>query len=151
MLRATQKVFVAAGIVALAAACTDPVDVNIVAIDVVGDVLVSQSDPATFEVTAVNQTNERVVWGMGSSSCQLSLLLQLTLVERRLINHRGCTDDLVEQGLDPGESRTEAFTWDGTVLSGGSLVALQPGRYHVIGVAGEKYASALLAVTVVVP
>lgn len=128
-------------------ACADPLDVDIVAVDIVGDVVIRPGQEAVLEVTATNRSSQRVVWGMGSSSCQLGLVV---LVDRqtRSIDFRVCTDDLVEQGLDGGERRAEAFRWGGQVVSDGETTMLPPGRYRVFGVAGDRGSSAPLRVTI---
>lgn len=131
------------------AACTSgPLDVDIVAVDLVGDVIIGPSQQAVLEVTAANRTNQRVVWGMGSSSCQLGLVVLVAGRERN-VDFRACTDDLVEHALDPGQARTESFTWDGQIASDGVLSLLPPGRYRVFGIAGDRGASAPLEVTIV--
>ncbi len=150
MLRSTLQVGFAAVVLTLATACSDPLALDIVAVDVTGDLLVSPDNPATFRVSAVNRSRQRVVWGMGSSSCQLGLVVHVSANERHRIDHRACTADLVEQGLDPGRSRTEAFTWGGEVLEGNEMRVLDPGRYGVVGVAGDKGESGSITVTVIV-
>lgn len=150
MLRATLKSGVTIALLALAMACSDPLAVDIVAVNIVGDVIVSPDEPATFRVTAVNRSNHRIVWGMGSSSCQLGLVVHIGVAQRQSIDHRACTDDLVEQGLDPGETRIEQFIWGGEVYVDGVPTMLDPGEYRVTAVAGTMGNSDPLLVTVVV-
>lgn len=137
--------------------CGDPLAVTVVALDVVGSVTVSPNEEAEFHVTAVNRGDERVVWGSGSSSCQLGLVVLDADGGRHNIDFRACTDDLAEQGLDPGESRSETFLWGGTILvqqppwsSLPPLQALPAGQYRLVGMAGE-HESAPLLVTVLIP
>jgi hypothetical protein len=87
---------------------------------------------------------------MGSSSCQLGLVVLLDRVQHS-IDFRACTEDLVEQGLDPGAQRFETFVWDGQIFSNGQRAPLPAGRYRVFGVAGDQGASASLEVTIVTP
>jgi len=147
---------VAGGLVPIIA-CGDPLAVTVVTLDVDGSVAVSPHEQEAFHVTAVNHGDERVVWGSGSSSCQLGLVVLDTDGRRHNIDLRDCTDDLVEQGLDPGESRTETFVWGGMIMvdqqpwsSLPPLQALPAGQYRLVGTAGERD-SAPLWVTVVIP
>jgi hypothetical protein len=125
-------------------------EVSLVTVDVDGSVVVSPMEQEGFNVTAQNLGDERVVWGAGSSSCQLGLEVIHGNGERHDINFRDCTDDLVEQGLDPGESLTETFVWGGTILLDGDWQTLPSGDYRLIGRAGE-HESAPLVVTVLIP
>jgi hypothetical protein len=145
----------ALGVSVLALACGDPLGVSVVTLDVDGSIIVSPDEPEEFHVMAVNHGDERVVWGTGSSSCQLGLVVLDADGERHSIDFRMCTADLVEHGLDPGESRTETFLWDGRILvdqepwsSLPPLQALPAGQYRVFGVAGDREQSAPLQVTV---
>lgn len=151
MLRSLSLVFVVGPVAVLAIGCvSNPVDVDIVAVNVVGDVVIGPDQEAVLEVTAQNRTNHRVVWGMGSSSCQLGLIVLIGRAQQS-IDFRGCTDDLVEQGLDPRAQRAETFVWDGQIFSNGQLAPLPPGRYRVFGIAGDQGVSASLEVTIVTP
>ena len=141
---------VAVGVLAVMSGCADALSVDVVAVGVSGGAIVSPSDPGVFNVTAENRGDDRVVWGMGSSSCQLGLIVQDVDGEWRSIDFRGCTDDLVEQGLDPGESRTESFEWGGTIVVNGQDQTLPSGQYRVRGVAGSEESESLV-VTVVNP
>lgn len=132
-------------------ACGSPLDVDVLAIDVTGPVTVSVSAPVDFEITATNLGSSRVVWGMGSSSCQFSLVVEGNGIDRQDISFRGCTADLVEQGLEPGESRTEVISWDGQISVSGVLEPLPAGEYRVSGLAGNERKSSSLKVRVVEP
>ena len=135
-------------VVSLTFGCTAAtLGVDILAVDVDGAIVIRPGSQSEFEVTATNRTNQRVVWGMGSSSCQLGLVV-LVSGQVRDIDFRACTDDLVEQGLNPDERRTERFVWDGHVSADGALSMLPPGLYRVFGIAGDEGQSAPLRVTI---
>ena len=69
--------------------------------------------------------------------------------DRRGLTLGVCTDDLVEQGLGPGETRTERLEWRGTVVGEDkAVVQLPPGEYEVRGAAGETFLSARVQITV---
>jgi hypothetical protein len=105
--------------------------------------------PATLTATAVNRSEARVVWGRGSSSCQLDVVVALSrAVWRRAVIPRICTDDLAEQSLDPGASRTEQLVWNGVVRDGESFESLGPGRYELRATAGSEALSPPVAVQV---
>lgn len=109
----------------------------------------SASSSVELTVTAVNRGDTRVVWGKGSSSCQLSAVVRLGLRDVEAAIPRGCTDDLAEQGLDPGESRTETFEWQGSVDLGPRFEPLPPGLYQVRGAAGSEWVSDAVEIRVV--
>ena len=128
--------------------CGNPLDVALLPVDVEGDLVVSPDEPGTFRIIAENAGGERIVWGMGSSSCQLGLEVEFD-GRRHPAGGRICTADLVEQGLDAGESRTEEVEWDGAVPDiEGQPFHLPEGRYRVFGVAGDQGESRGLWVTV---
>jgi hypothetical protein len=131
--------------------CADPLAVEVFSVDVDGAPVVSPMEQAAFQVTAVNRGNERVTWGTGSSSCQLGLTVQDADAQRHSIDFRICTSDQVEQGLDPGASRTETFLWGGWIVLNGETRTLPSGEYRVRGVAGEREESAPILVTVLIP
>ena len=139
------------GALALAVAlagCGNPLDVRLVPVDLAGDSTVSPSNPGEYVVAVENNGDERITWGIGSSSCQLSLFVIADNVRHR-IDWRVCTEDLIEQGLDPGESRSETFQWDGHVPDiEGQPFLLPEGRYQVIGTAGSEGESEPLSVRV---
>lgn len=110
------------------------------------------NDPAALLVTARNIHDEPIIWGMGSSSCQLSLEVRVDGGHRRGLTLGGCTTDYVEQGLDPGETRTERLVWGGGVVGQDETVAQLPaGEYEVRGAAGEAFRSAGVRITVTAP
>lgn len=131
-------------------ACSGPLGVSVMAVDVTGPVTVSVTAPVVFSITATNAGDERVAWGMGSSSCQFGLVVVGDALERHDIAIRGCTADLVEHALGPGETRTEEISWAAQIIDGDELVDLEPGEYRVIATLGEDYESRPLRVTVVV-
>ncbi len=139
------------GVLALAAVwigCGNPLDVRLVPVDLDGDLTVSPSDPGEYVVTVENNGNERIAWGMGSSSCQLGLFV-IADGARHSIDWRVCTSDLIELGLNPGESRSETFQWDGHVADiEGQPFLLPEGRYQLIGTAGSEGESEPLRVAV---
>lgn len=103
----------------------------------------------TLTVTALNRSDARVVWGQGSSSCQLDAVVALSrTVWKRAVISRGCTDDLVEQGLDPGASRTEQLVWLGEVLGDGVPEYVPRGHYDVRATAGTVALSKAVSVEV---
>ncbi|MGH7599251.1 MAG: hypothetical protein ACREOI_23075 [bacterium] len=96
---------------------------------------VSSTNPVTINVTANNQGEGRVVWGRGSSSCQLGAVIQVGNENCR-IDIRACTSDLAEQGLEPGEHRNESWLWDGQIFQNNQAGPLPAGRYKIYGTAG---------------
>jgi hypothetical protein len=97
----------------------------------------SAANPVEVTVVATNAGDERVVWGVGSSGCQLSLRVRLDGMNVLAVEDRGCTDDVVEQGLDPGQTRSEVIPWIGLVDDGDQTILLDPGTYEVRGAAGD--------------
>ncbi len=95
----------------------------------------STTNPVTLNVIAQNQGEGRVVWGRGSSSCQLGAIIQ-TEKETYRVDLRLCTDDLAEQGLEPGERRNESWLWDGQIFRNNQSEHLAPGRHKIYGTAG---------------
>jgi hypothetical protein len=110
------------------------------------------ADPMTLTITAINTGAGRVVWGRGSSSCQLGAVVAVTpYVWRSAGDLRVCTDDLVEQGLDPGAARTEQILWDGQVWRDGANAYLPAGNYELRAATGERGRSRPVRVTVLPP
>ena len=107
-----------------------------VAITAAGD-SVSYTELVSLTVTAENRGRSRIVWGFGSSSCQLGAVVRVGALDRIAPGVRVCTEDLSEQGLDAGASRTETWFWDGRVLGENGLELLPPGQYEVYAVAGD--------------
>jgi hypothetical protein len=99
--------------------------------------VVAGSRPVQVTVTAFNDGQERVIWGQGSSSCQLELWVEVEGAEYRGDVGRMCTADYGDQGLEPGGMRREVFDWAGEVLRGGAVERLDPGVYRLRGGAGE--------------
>lgn len=91
--------------------------------------------PITVTVTATNTSDEPIVWGQGSSSCQLDAVVAVGTDLFR-IDIRVCTEDLAPQGLDPGETRVEEWSWNGEILVQGTLDTLPPGDYRIWATAG---------------
>jgi hypothetical protein len=70
---------------------------------------------------------------------------------RHDVDFRECTADVVEQGLDPGESRTETFLWGGWIVVDEQIQTLPSGQYRVRGVVGGREESEPLVVSVLIP
>lgn len=98
--------------------------------------IASPTDSVLLTVTATNQGSTRVVWGRGSSSCQLGAVVRVGATRVPAADLRACTEDLSEQALLPGESRTESWPWNGQVLRKTVIEPLAPGFYKVFGAAG---------------
>lgn len=109
---------------------------------------VSPGAPARMSVTARNTTSSRIDWGQGSGSCQLKAAARLDGTWVSVGTQGGCTKDLRQWWLDPGEFRTEVFNWDGLVVRWGQAEQLPPGTYRVRGEAGDKGASASALITI---
>jgi hypothetical protein len=112
----------------------------------VSDSTISPDAPVVVTVTAMN-LGDSVIWGQGSSSCQLHAVVWVGSAERR-IDYRACTDDLAPQGLGPDESRTEKWMWGGEALGDQSFDTLPPGDYQIQAVAGDAKRSRPLTVQV---
>ncbi|NIN98771.1 MAG: hypothetical protein GTN93_21200 [Anaerolineae bacterium] len=109
----------------------------------------SPSDPVTLTVTAENRGGSRVLWGKGSSTCQLTTVVRVEGREYPAPDiTKVCTADLVEAGLDPGETRTEVFHWRGHATLPDTFGVLLPGKYEVRGAAGNKARSAPVVIEV---
>lgn len=130
---------------------SNPLELDVIALAVTGPITVSVTSPLEFEITATNVSSERVVWGLGSSSCQFGLYVEGDEIERQNIAFRACTEDLAEQGLNPGQSRTEVIEWDGQISVSGLMSPLPAGLYQVIATAGSEYESEPLVITIVNP
>ena len=98
----------------------------------------SSQNSTTVEISIVNLTDKRILWGRGSSSCKLNLKVIEGQNEYSAYIPRICTMDAGQYYLNPGESYTNEITWTGEVLERGSRSArsLSPGTYELIGVAG---------------
>ncbi len=101
--------------------------------------LVSSTEPVTLTVIATNRGSSRVTWGKGSSTCQLATVVRVEGKEYGAPDlTKVCTTDLVEAGLDPGETRTEVFDWRGHATLPDTVRLLPPGKYGLRGAAGKK-------------
>lgn len=140
-----KRMIVLAGMVV---ACTSPLEIDVVPVDVTGDPIVSPASPGEFRVTVENRGTQEVAWGTGSSSCRLGLAVLLDDA-RAPIGDRMCTADIVVHLLEPGGSRTETITWDGRIVAGDEMVALPPGRYQIVGAAGRRASSQPIWVDVI--
>ena len=114
--------------------CRDSVRL-VVTISASGDVT-SSSDPVVLTVRAENRSPNRIVFGYGSSSCQLHSFVRTSKTDYFIPDSRICTDDMSELSLDPGESRTEIWSWEGQVRKDRNIKVLPPGVYRVCGAAG---------------
>jgi hypothetical protein len=115
----------------------------------VRDAQASPSDPALMTVTVINHTSTRVVWGTGSSSCTLGGAVRVGGTWLPILAERICTEDMAEQGLDPGKARTEAFSWFGAVRRNGRTEFLPAGTYEARGEAGSVGVSRAVTITIV--
>jgi len=97
----------------------------------------SAAAPVTLFVRVENCAGTRVVWGYGSSTCQLNADVRIGRSYYPAVGHRYCTQDAIELGLDAGESRVENWRWKGEIMKDQEIVTLPPGRYEVHGSAGR--------------
>ena len=117
-------------------------DIGVVVALATSTATIPQQGTLTITVTATNESDEPLVWGQGSSSCQLGAVVR-DGGEEHPIGDRVCTADYGPQGLGPGASRTEQWEWDGTYRSGAATVILPPGSYAIRGTAGDVHSPAL--------
>lgn len=101
----------------------------------VSDTLVGPDRPITVTISATS-TGDPVAWGQGSSSCQLTAVVRVD-GEDHSIDVRGCTDDLVLQGVVAGGTLTEQWTWSGEYVVDGVLDTLPVGRHRLYALAGD--------------
>jgi hypothetical protein len=101
----------------------------------VSDTLVGPDRPVTVTLTATS-SGDAVAWGQGSSSCQLTAVVRVAGRDHS-IDLRGCTDDLVLQGVTAGGTRVEQWTWSGEYLAESGFEPLPAGRYHLYALAGD--------------
>jgi hypothetical protein len=111
---------------------------------------VRPDSPITLTVTAKNTSGERIEWGRGSSSCQFAAFVAVGTDVFR-IDIRACTEDLAPQGLDAGETRTEAWTWNGEIVVEGRLDTLPTGDYRIWATAGTVARSNLKTISIEPP
>jgi hypothetical protein len=112
----------------------------------VSDTLVGPDRPVTVTLTATS-TGDAVAWGQGSSSCQLTAVVRVAGKDHS-IDLRGCTDDLVLQGVVAGGSRVEQWSWNGQYLTDTGFEPLPAGRYELHALAGDLERSEGVAVRV---
>jgi hypothetical protein len=124
------------------------------------DTVTSSSDPVEFTVRIENLGKSRVVWGYANATCQLDAVIVIECImlagweceNPYLALDRVCSDDPdIEQGLDPGESRSERFSWGGKIIEDGVIKALEPGKYEIRGVAGRRLSSNFIMIQVMEP
>ena len=101
----------------------------------VSDTIVGPARAVTVTLTATS-TGDAVAWGQGSSSCQLTAVVRVEGTDYS-IDLRGCTDDLVLQGVTAGGTRVEQWTWSGEYLVESGFEPLPAGRYHLYALAGD--------------
>jgi hypothetical protein len=147
------RAHVLAGVLLLLAGCDlDPIDEGTILVTIsTSEFVVSPDTPATITVTARNASQDRVMWGRGSSSCQLSLAVLTPAGQRYAADVRACTEDLIEQALAPGATRTEVFEWGGEAYEGGETIFLTSDSYRLIANAGEKGESQSLELQLIRP
>lgn len=97
----------------------------------------SDGDTITVTVTAENQTESLIVYGLGSSNCTLHSVVSVDGQDYWMSSDRICTTDNVPHELGPGESRTESWNWYGNALIEGQHDPLPVGTYSIKGVAGK--------------
>ncbi|NNE71574.1 MAG: hypothetical protein HKN29_14590 [Rhodothermales bacterium] len=133
----------------IAGCSVDPIDEGTLLVSVSAtQSIASPSIPSIVTVTARNDTSDRVVWGQGSSGCQLSLSVLTSAGERHPADIRACTQDFVDQALAPGAARTETFEFTGEVVIDGLVVLLPAGDYRLVGNAGDKGESEAIGIVV---
>jgi hypothetical protein len=111
----------------------------------------SRLDPVIITVTAENTGDSRVVWGYGSSTCQLGAVVRIDGADYRTGEIRGCTQDVVELWLDPGQTRTESWGWYGGIWTDQGGEVLPAGRYRLYGTAGSWVSSNGIVIEVFEP
>jgi len=114
-----------------------------------GDII-SDSSPIEVRIIIQNLTDERIVYGGGSSSCRCHLLIVDGHNEYRGYIPRFCTADHRPYNLEPGESKTCLLKWTGEILERDvrSRKRLAPGSYEMVGQTG-RYESAPVAFRIV--
>lgn len=120
--------------------CDDVTDLEVIIST--DDSLTSASDLVVITVRVENQGRSRVVFGYGSSSCRLRSFVRTGEDDYFILDSRICTRDVAEQALEPGQSRTESWSWDGSIWKDQQSEVLPPGRYEVFGAAGDLVSSA---------
>ena len=97
----------------------------------------SAGESVTLTVLAENPTESRIVFGMGSSTCQLLSVVRFKDEDRGISVSRVCTADMSPWSLDPGERISESWVWTGEVVVDGVRQTLPLGTYELRGVAGD--------------
>jgi hypothetical protein len=129
-------VFFATTLMIAAGGCSDVLGNDGLGITITfSDSVVTPDQPVTVTVTVMN-LGDSVVWGRGSSSCQLGALVLTDMGEHRVDVGRLCTEDFGPQGLAQGESRTEQWPWAGEATIDGMTSSLLLNTYGVVAVAG---------------
>jgi hypothetical protein len=100
---------------------------------------VSSAHPVEVTVSITNLTDERILWGRGSSSCRLKFLVVGDNEEYWPHLPIMCTKDERPYYLDPRETDSQRLVWSGQVRERqwNSIWNLPPGSYDLIGVAGS--------------
>jgi hypothetical protein len=98
---------------------------------------VSSAHPVEVTISITNMTDERILWGCGSSSCRLSFLVVDNDEVYKPYLRIMCTMDSRPYYLDPRATDTQKFIWSGRVHERGSNSNwyLPSGSYALIGVA----------------
>jgi hypothetical protein len=107
--------------------------------------IVVSADPVTFSpgeavtvtVEVENLTESRIMVPMTSSSCQFAAVIRYGDGDCVILDPRICTCDAPTVSFDPGECRTESWTWTGEIFVNGVPQRLPPGLYELRGVAGR--------------
>jgi hypothetical protein len=95
---------------------------------------VSSAHPIKVTIDITNMTDERILWGHGSSNCHHILLVVFNEEQYvAVISDRVCMMDESPHYLDPRETDSQTVVWAGEVRERGSL---SPGSYDLIGAAG---------------
>jgi hypothetical protein len=115
-------------------------DSGVIVTLVLGDDTVSAIRPVELSVRIVNATDERILWGYGSSNCRLHCAVMIGEDELPAVIPRVCTMDSRPYYLDPGEHDTQTFTWLAEVREDVNQ-PLPPGTYSIVGVAGRYRSS----------
>ena len=96
---------------------------------------VSPGVPATIRVRLENGlvTGARTARLHGSGTCTFGFEVRDTRGNVVAPTRRGCTDDLREWPVEPGQHVERVFSWDGRASEGGAE-RVPPGTYALVGV-----------------
>ena len=97
----------------------------------------------TITVSVENQSDSRVNWGSGSSTCRLHSVVVIGEEALYMDDHRYCSMDVMPYFLGPGEARTEQWNWRGSIWARKNIRELPPGEYDVLGQAGSRFSPAI--------